>query len=141
MSIEDNEALIRRFLLETWGQKRLSTVSEVAAPNISVYYPVMQEPVRGHEAYKQLLTGHHTAFADVQLTVDEVIAAGDRVVARWTQRVIHQGKLLNIPPTGKQITFTGITIYRVENGKVVEERGEENLLGVMWQLGVIPPPR
>jgi len=61
------------------------------------------------------------------------------VVLRWTAQDRHTGELLGIPPTGKQVTFTGITIYHLAAGKIVEERGEEDALSFMQQLGVVPP--
>lgn len=68
----------------------------------------------------------------------EVIAEGDKVVDRWTMRATHTGPFMNMPPTGKQVTFTGMDIARVENGKIVEYWHQQDGLGLLQQLGVIP---
>jgi len=74
------------------------------------------------------------------VSVEEEMAAGDKEVVRWTIRGTHTGELMGIPPTGKQVAWTGITIYRLADGKIVEEKGEEDALGFLQQLGVVPAP-
>ena len=71
------------------------------------------------------------------MTVDEEIAEGDKVAVRWTVHAIHTGEMFGVAATGKKVTWTGITIYRIAHGKVVEERGEEHLLGVLQQIGAV----
>lgn len=138
MSTEENKALVRRFV-QIWGKGSLDTLDELAAPNFSVYYPLLRETVHGSEAFKQVLMGFHAGLPDVEVVSEDVIAEGDQVVVRWTAQGRHTGALLGIPPTGKQVTLTGITIYRLADGKIVEERGEEDALSFMQQLGVVPP--
>ena len=137
MSIEANKATVRRFV-QVWGQGSLDTIDELAAPNFSVYYPLLRETVHGPEAFKQVLMGVHAGLPDVEVVSENEIAEGDQVAVRWMMHGTHSGELLGIPPTGKQVTLTGITIYRLTDGKIVEERGEEDALGFMQQLGVIP---
>jgi steroid delta-isomerase-like uncharacterized protein len=137
VSIDENKAIIRRFG-QVWGRGSLATVDEFADPSFSVYYPLLGEPIRGSEGFKQFLTQFHAAFPDVEVTLEDVIAEDDKVVVRWTLRGTHQRELLGIQPTGKRVAWTGITIYRLARGKVVEERGEEDALGLLRQLGVIP---
>ena len=137
MSIEANKATVRRFV-QVWGQGSLDTIDELAAPNFSVYYPLLRETVHGPEAFKQVLMGVHAGLPDVEVVCENEIAEGDQVAVRWMMHGTHSGELLGIPPTGKQVTLTGITIYRLTDGKIVEERGEEDALGFMQQLGVIP---
>ena len=137
MATEENKALVRRFV-QVWGKGSLDTVDELAAPDFSVYYHLLRETVHGPEAFKQVLREVHAGLPDVEAVSEDVIAEGDQVVVRWTMRGTHTGELLGIPPTGKQVTLTGITIYRLTDGKIVEERGEEDALGFMQQLGVIP---
>ncbi len=137
METEENKALVRRFV-QVWGKGSLDTIDELAAPNFSVYYPLLRETVHGPEAFKQVIMGVHAGLPDVEAVSEDVIAEGDQVAVRWTMHGTHTGELLGIPPTGKQVTLTGITIYRLSDGKIVEERGEEDALGFMQQLGVIP---
>ena len=77
------------------------------------------------------------AFPDLRVKNEDVIAEGDKVVARWTARGTHNGALMNIPPTGKQVTLKGIDVLRIEGGKIVERWGEFDALGMLHQLGVI----
>ncbi len=137
MSTEENKAIVRRFV-QIWGKGSLDTLDELAAPGFSVYYPLMGETVHGPDAFKQVLMRFHAGLPDVEVVSEDMIAEGDQVVVRWRAQGTHTGGLLGIPPTGKQVTLTGITIYRLADGKVVEERGEEDDLGFMQQLGVVP---
>ena len=130
-----NEAVVRLYLQETWANGNLAAVAELAAPDISVFYPVMDQPAVGHDAVKKLISGHHAIFTVRSLAVDELIVASSQVVVRWTQRVNHIGALLNIVPSGKELSFTGITIFRVARGLVADERGEENFWGIARQIG------
>jgi len=124
-------SLARRFLVETWGQNRAETVDELADENLTVFYPVLKTPLRGRPAFKALLAGHHAVLADIELMVNEIIATADRAVVCSTQRVTQHGEFLGIPTTGKSATFTAITLYRIQNGKIIEERGEEDLYGLL----------
>ena len=73
-------------------------------------------------------------------TVDDLVAEGDKVVVRWTFRGTHPGEFQGVPPTGKQVTIIGISIFRIVGNKVVEDWTIIDLLGLLQQLGVIPPP-
>ena len=139
MSADDNKALARRFI-QVWIPGNLGLVDELAAPDITVSYPALGEPLRGEEAFKHLLTHFHAAVPDAEVSVEEQVAEGDKVAIRWRISGTHRGELLGIAPTGKSLAWTGITIYRLAGGKVAEERGEEDALGLMRQLGVIPAP-
>ena len=137
MSQEENKINAHRFA-EAWGHGGLVAIDELAGPGLRVSYPLLPDVIQGPEAYKQFLTGFHTAFPDAHVTLEDEIAEGDKVVVRWKLRGTHQGELLGIPPTGKQVELSGISIYRIADGKVLEKRGEEDALGFMRQLGVIP---
>ncbi|HJT55201.1 MAG TPA: ester cyclase [Ktedonobacteraceae bacterium] len=137
MSTEENKAVVRRFV-QVWGKGSPDIVDELAAPNFSVYYPFLRETLHGPEAFKHHLMGLHVGLPDVEVVNEQMIAEGDEVAVRWTMRGTHTGELSGIPPTGKQVMVTGITIYHLADGKVVEERGQEDALGLLQQLGVIP---
>jgi steroid delta-isomerase-like uncharacterized protein len=85
-----------------------------------------------------MVAAYRTAFPDVHLTVDDVFAAGDRVAARWVSRGTNDGVLMGIPPTGKHIEVTGISLFEVVEGKVKAEFEEFDLMGMMRQLGLMP---
>jgi predicted ester cyclase len=79
------------------------------------------------------------AFPDFHITVDEMIAEGDKVAARWTATLTHEGEFMGIPPTGVQATISGMVIYRFADGKIVEIWHIGDSLGLLQQLGVVPP--
>ena len=109
--------------------------------NLTAQAPQLPPAVSaGLEAYKQFLSMYITAFPDLQFTVEDMIAEGDRVVARCTTRGSHQGTLMGIPPSGKRVTITGISITRIANGKAVEDWVNFDTLGMLQQIGAIPMP-
>ena len=95
--------------------------------------------MRGIEAHNQFATMHRTAFPDLRFVAEDVIAEGDKVVERRTSSGTHQGELMGIPPTGRQTTGSGVSIFRVANGKVAEQWVNWDMLGLLQQLGGIPP--
>jgi predicted ester cyclase len=86
-----------------------------------------------------LIRGGSTHFPDLQITVEDQLAEGDKVPTRWKARGTHDGEFAGIPPTGKQGMVTGTTISRIAAGKIVEERSNWNTLGLLQPLGVVPP--
>jgi predicted ester cyclase len=140
MSIEDNKAIGRRWGEEVWGKADVSVADQLAHPDITVAYPLLPETVHGIEAFKQVLAMVKGSLPDLHGSVDELIAEGDKVVIRWTMAGTQQGAFGSIPPTGKSVSWTGISICRIVDGKVIEDRGEEDGLGLMQQLGVVPTP-
>ena len=139
MEIEKNRAIAQRFA-QVWGKGELAIIDELASPTISVYYPTFPQVIKGGEAFKQQLTEFRSAFPDGDIRVEEQIAEGEKVVLRWSFSGTHQGQLKGIPATGKKVKWTGISIYRISDGKVSEERGEEDIFGLLRQLGVVPQP-
>ncbi len=87
-----------------------------------------------------VITACRAAFEHLNVTVEEMVAEGDRVAARFTARGVHKGEFMGLPPTGTPIIMTGIEIFRIENGRIAELWGEANLLGLMQQLGIAPAP-
>jgi steroid delta-isomerase-like uncharacterized protein len=136
MSIEQNKAVARRLFEEVWNSKNLAVLDELAGPNFVFHNSV--QTLYGPEGFKQFATTYHNAFPEAHFTIEDVIAEGDSVVLRWTARGTHKGELLGIPPTGKQVTVSGITVTLLSNGKSVEGWGEFDALGMLQQIGVIP---
>ena len=91
------------------------------------------------EGYKQGLAGIFAAFPDVHYTIHDVIAEGEKATVRWTASGTQKGEVFGIPPTGKHVTWTGINIFRIVDGKIVEMWFEGNILGIYRQLGAYPP--
>jgi len=137
MSSEDNKVLVRRVFEDVLNQGNLALVDELFSPDHVEH--TTTGPVHGTEGMKQYYMIYRTAFPDAHYTVEDQIAEGDKVVTWWSARGTHQGPLMGIPPTGKQGTVTGIGIGRFEGGKLVEAWTEFDALGMMQQLGVVPP--
>jgi steroid delta-isomerase-like uncharacterized protein len=89
----------------------------------------------GHRQYSEVMV---TAFPDLERTIEDLVAEGDKVVARWTAKGTHTGDFQGIPPTGRVATSSGITIFRIADGRIVEEWSESDMLGLLQQLGAIP---
>ncbi len=136
---EQNKALVRRSTEEIWNNGNLALADEIYAANYVAHDPANPPDLgSGPEAVKKLVTMYRTAFPDVQLTIEEIIAEGDQVVTRWTARGTHKGDLMGIAATGKQTTVTGMGITRIAGGKIQEAWGNWDTLGMMQQLGVAP---
>jgi steroid delta-isomerase-like uncharacterized protein len=131
---EENKALARR----SWELlDNLDILDEAYATDLVWHEP--DQDIQGSEEAKQFVTMYKTAFPDLHATVEDEIAEGDKVVTRWTIRGTHQGEIEEFgPPTERQIEIKGITIHRIENGKIVEEWERYDNLSVMQQLGLIP---
>lgn len=131
----DLKSTIRRFWEDGANQRNWAVFDEIIAED---YVGHGAEKSQGREGLIAELVGYTTAFSDLQFTIEDVIAEGDRVMNRWTARGTHTGSLMNIPPTGKFVTITGISIDRLVNGKIVEGWTEFDMLGMLQQLGVLP---
>ena len=139
MSIEANKTLVRRGWEKIWNKGDLSIADEHYAPNYILHMPGNPD-MHGPAGHSQVVMMYRTAFPDLHFTIEDQIADGDKVVNWVTARGTHQGELMGIPPTGKQMAVTGITIDRVAGGKLVESWATWDFLGLMQQLGVIPAP-
>ena len=135
---ENNKAIVRRLLEEFWNKGNLSLADELFAPNYEHHDASTPDFGRGPESEKKRATLYRTAFPDVRLTIEDIIAEGETVMTRWSCRGIHKGDLRGIAPTGKQINISGVTIARLANGKFVEGWVNWDALGLMQQLGVVP---
>jgi len=134
---EENKAIAEK-TLEFWNQKNLAVIDEIWSPEFIAHHPSSGSPL-DFESFKQGCLAYITALPDLHAVHDETIAEGDKIVCRWTSTGTHLGKLMGIPPTGKKVTYTGITITRFADGKIVEQWWTMDTLGLMQQLGVIPP--
>ena len=139
MSIEQNKEVTRRFSAEMWGEGKPDLGDELMASDLVDHTPFPSD-IPGVEGHKQVLTIFRAAFPDLKVFVDEVIGEGDMTYLRWHGEGTHTGQLMQIPPTGKKITITGMDILKLENGKIKERWAEVNALSLMMQLGIIPSP-
>src|SRR5581483_4205706 len=119
------------------GRDCTATWDEICDPNMTLIASVFPEPMCGLEPLKQFTLAAHGAMSNFGITVDELIEEGDRIAARWTMRGTHTSPLpmpgFNIPPTGKQMAVSGMSILRLSGDRIVEERVEADWLGMMQQ--------
>jgi steroid delta-isomerase-like uncharacterized protein len=138
VSAEQNQARIRKMIVAINAGK-LDEADALMASDYIYRSPGMPE-MRGPEGFKQLVSMFRTAFPDLNMVIDDMLADGDKVAFRWTGTGTHQGDLMGIPPTGKRVTTTGLVISRFAGDKVVEDYEIIDTLGMMQQLGVVPAP-
>jgi predicted ester cyclase len=136
MSGEENMAIALR-ASEIVNQKNPDLIEECYPPDFVWHGP--DQDIRGYEQAKQMSSTFLAAFPDAQITDEDVIAEGEKVVRRYTTHATHQGETEMFgPPTGRQIELKGITIHRIEGGKIVEEWESYDNLSMMKQLGFAP---
>jgi steroid delta-isomerase-like uncharacterized protein len=137
---QENKALIQRFVEEAFNRGNPDVADEVFASTFNSHGPTTPEGQGSPETVKQFVNTYLSAFPDGHTTVEGSVAEGDKVAYRWTFRGTHQGELMGITPTGKQVEITGITINRLSGGKIEEQWNNFDQLGVLRQLGVAPTP-
>ncbi len=135
---EQNKAIARR-ALEVFGNGDLDALDELVGER-AVDHDT-QNPhadILGPEGVKRTVAMYRAAFSDLRITVEDQIAEGDKVVNRWTAKGTQDGDLPSLPATGRTNTVTGISIDRIEDGKIVESWGNWDTLGMLQQLGAMP---
>ncbi len=135
---EQNKIAIRRLFNELWNEGKLPVADELISNNYTHHDASTADVGRGPESEKKRVTLYRAAFPDIRLTIEDIIAEGETVVARWSCRGAHRGEFNGIAPTGKQFTVSGITIARFAGGKIVEGFVNWDAMGLMKQLGVVP---
>lgn len=132
---EQNKAAIRRWIDEAINQGNQAVLDELLAPDYVYHGPGME--LRGPEALKQLIVQFRSAFPDLHIAIDDLVAEGEKVVTRCTATGTHKGEFMGIAPTGKRMTLPIIVITRFEAGKAVEDWEVYDGLGLMQQLGAV----
>jgi len=140
MSTEQNKALFRRFVDEVFNHGNMSVIDELVAPDFVEHEELPPGIPQDLEGSKQLATMLRSAFPDLEATIHDIIAEGDKVAVRMTWTGTQQGEFMGIPPTGKSVSIGVFDIVRVAGGKLVEHWGQMDNMGMMQQLGVIPAP-
>jgi steroid delta-isomerase-like uncharacterized protein len=116
------------------------TIDELVDPDWVDHDPSSPEEIRGIEGAKQFYGDFRSAFPDIQVTIEEQVAEGDKVVTLWTFRGTHQGELGGMPASGNQVTVKGMSMDRISGGKFVETWDNYDALGMMQQIGAVPSP-
>ncbi len=133
------KTVIEQFFGAIFSQGQLALIEQTTNPNYHLHLPGGPD-VQGQEALRQFVTMYRTAFPDLHFTLEDQVVEGDKIVTRWTVQGTQHGSLLGIPPTGKKVKVTGITISRMEDGKMTEVWVNWDMLGVLQQIGVVPAP-
>jgi steroid delta-isomerase-like uncharacterized protein len=136
----DNKSIALRFERDGWGTEPNweQTWDELMSDDVIHHFNSDPAPIVGIKANKEFNAALFRGFPDIQHTIEDTIAEGDKVVYRTTLKGTHTGEFLGIPPTGKAVTINDFTLLRIVDGKIVEWWYDCNLLAVMQQLGLMP---
>ncbi|ELZ82302.1 ester cyclase [Haloferax larsenii] len=138
---ETNKELVRQSNDEIWGEGNLDVIDGYVSDDYVEHNAASPQPIHGPEGYKENVEMVRSAFPDLDVTTEDLISEGDKVVTRYTLRGTHEGELMGIEPTGKTIEVQGISIGRFEDGTVVEGWSVIDMMSMMQQLGVVEAPQ
>ena len=138
---EVHKAMVWRSIAAIWHQGQFETIEEVMAPTY-VHHTSHTAADGGHEVHgpegvRHTVTAWRSAFPDLHFTLEDLVVEGDKIVARWTCSGTHQGVFRGMAPTGKRVTFAGMTLYRIAQGKIVEQWTVEDGISLYQQLGIL----
>lgn len=141
----DNKQIARRYFTEIMNMANMDSLYELLSPDFVFTLPTHPEPYHGPDGFKKLVVMLHDCFPDFYIHVQDMVADGDTVVTRWRGGGTHKGGALHtvqgdIPASGRKFEIDGMTWHRIINGKIVESLANEDTVGLMMQLGVIPAP-
>jgi steroid delta-isomerase-like uncharacterized protein len=138
MTTDQNKAVYRRFIQEVFNEGRLDALDALLSPSYVLRDAPPGSPP-GPQAVAEVVRMFRAAFPDLVITIDELVAEGDKVCARATTRGTHRGPMFGLPPTGKPVTMTGLTMVRIVDGRLVESWVKNDVTGLMRQLGAGSP--
>ncbi len=138
MTTENNKAIARLLIEEVFNRGNLAVADKIIAPDFVHHDPNTKEFRSGPDGFKQFLQRYRNAFPDLKISILQQIAEGDLVVDRWSGSGTHSGELMGIPPTGKQVTLSGISIHRIVGGRITETWNNYDALTMLEQLGFLP---
>ena len=136
---EDNKATHRRFF-DAWNEGTPDALDQLMSADAVDHDGYNAFAAEGREGLKKLIMMYREAFPDIHFEVEEQLAEGEMVATRWTATGTHEGELMGIAPSLKQVTVTGITIDRFDEGKITETWTNWDTLGLMQSIGAVPQP-
>jgi steroid delta-isomerase-like uncharacterized protein len=141
MTSSDNISLMKRWYREVWRERNDNTIRELLAPDARLWGQLgPDQEIRGPEGFIAFAQQIRNAFPDTDLIVEDAFAMADKVAVRWTAIGTHTGDNLGVRATGKRIRITGITIARIESGRIVEGWDNWDRLGMLEQIGAYTSP-
>jgi steroid delta-isomerase-like uncharacterized protein len=138
MSIEDMKQFTHEVVENFWNKKQFDLAEKYYSPDYVNHHPLLADVVT-LDQFTQWCQTFKDGFPDFKVTIEEIVVEGEMTVTRWTLRCTHTGEYMGIPPTGKKAEMSGMTMDRMKDGKIVEAWWNGDDLGMMQQLGVIPP--
>jgi steroid delta-isomerase-like uncharacterized protein len=132
----DNVQIARSYFEELFGKGKLDFVDRNVDPAFKGHETLLEE--YGRDEVKRNAQMYRNGFPDLSVAIDEALAAGEKVLIRWSAKGTHRGSFLGRPPTGKQMDVHGISVITFRNGKIVEEWTQWDALGLLQDLGIAP---
>lgn len=140
MSPDENKAILRHALDEVWNKGNLEAADEIVNTSFAAQTNTLGLAANTDLVQmKRSVAMYRSAFPDLRITFDDMIAENDAVAVRFIATGTHLGQMLGVPPTGKRVTVANITIYHMSAGRIVDQQGLTDTLGLLQQLGVVPP--
>lgn len=134
-----NKNISKRLIDDVWNTGHSSSLAEIVTPNYTITGPQLPPNLpHGPDGVKQLVNVYRRGFPDLQITVDEQLTDGDKVITRWTAHGTHKGEFFGMTPSGKRVSFSGIDIDRMMDNKIAQTWMDADLLGLMQQIGAVP---
>ena len=137
MPAEASKLTMQKFV-EFINTASATLADELISTEAIFHVPGNPEPMRGPAGYLAIIAMMREGFPDIQWTLEEMVAENDKVAARFTMRGTHRGTFFGVAPTGKKIAVQAMNLYRLSDGKFVEERGQPDMLGLLQQIGAAP---
>jgi steroid delta-isomerase-like uncharacterized protein len=140
--VEANNEIATRFFTEAWNNGNFAVVDELIPEDALDYSMIPGKPAdKGPASFKGIIGMFRASMPDIKLTILDDFGSGDKICHRWVLTGNHTGEpLMGVPASGKEISFSGTTIVRVEDGKIMERWSNVDIFGVAVQLGLVPPP-
>ena len=139
MHTAPSTSLVRQIFDQAFNQGNLAIVDELISADLTSRMPGWGLPAT-RMGLKQMIVNLRSAFPDLHCKIDDEIGEGEKLAAHWTMLGTHQGSFFGSPPTGRPVTAQGLIFARTENGQIVEDWILIDYLGILQQLGLIPPP-
>ena len=138
MPVEDNKAVVRRYIELGWSRGDSGVLKECVAPDYHRYQPGLPFPIESENDLEQLIGMYRAGLSDLEVVIDRMVAEGDYVATQVIVRGTHDGELAGVPATGTRVEITASDVFRMADGQIVESWHNVDDLGLLRQVGVLP---